>query len=41
MKLEGMTPEADSERWSQRLFRDDPNVRFLVSMEAVALGARE
>jgi SNF2 family DNA or RNA helicase len=40
MKLEGMTPEADNKRRSQRLFRDDPNVRFLVSTEAGALGAR-
>ncbi|HEV2196756.1 MAG TPA: helicase-related protein [Candidatus Acidoferrum sp.] len=34
MKLEGKTPEADSKRRSQQLFRDDPNVRFLVSTEA-------
>jgi superfamily II DNA or RNA helicase len=34
MKLEGKTPEADSKRRSQRLFRDDPHVRFLVSTEA-------
>ncbi|HLW97986.1 MAG TPA: helicase-related protein [Candidatus Acidoferrales bacterium] len=34
MKLEGKTSEADSKRRSQRLFRDDPNVRFLVSTEA-------
>jgi superfamily II DNA or RNA helicase len=34
MKLEGKTPEADSKRRSQQLFRDDSNVRFLVSTEA-------
>ncbi len=34
MKLEGTTPDADSKRRSQRLFRDDPSVRFLVSTEA-------
>ena len=34
MKLEGKTLEADSKRRSQRLFRDDPSVRFLVSTEA-------
>jgi superfamily II DNA or RNA helicase len=34
MKLEGKTPEADSKRRSQQLFRDDPNVRFLISTEA-------
>jgi superfamily II DNA or RNA helicase len=34
MKLEGKTPDADSKRRSQQLFRDDPNVRFLVSTEA-------
>jgi SNF2 family DNA or RNA helicase len=34
MKLEGKTPEADSKRRSQQLFRDDPQVRFLVSTEA-------
>lgn len=34
MELEGRTPEADSKRRSQRLFRDDPTVRFLVSTEA-------
>jgi superfamily II DNA or RNA helicase len=34
LKLEGKTPEADSKRRSQQLFRDDPNVRFLVSTEA-------
>jgi superfamily II DNA or RNA helicase len=34
MELEGKTPEADSKRRSQRLFRDDPSVRFLVSTEA-------
>ncbi len=34
MKLEGKTPEAESKRRSQRLFRDEPSVRFLVSTEA-------
>jgi len=34
MELEGKAPEADSKRRSQRLFRDDPKVRFLVSTEA-------
>jgi len=34
LKLEGKTPEADSKRRSQQLFRDEPNVRFLVSTEA-------
>jgi superfamily II DNA or RNA helicase len=34
MELEGKTPDADSKRRSQRLFRDDPSVRFLVSTEA-------
>jgi superfamily II DNA or RNA helicase len=34
MKLEGKTPEADSKRRSQQLFRDNPQVRFLVSTEA-------
>lgn len=34
MKLEGKTPEAESKRRSQRLFRDEPRVRFLVSTEA-------
>ena len=34
MKLEGKTPEAESKRQSQRLFRDDHSVRFLVSTEA-------
>jgi hypothetical protein len=34
MELEGKTPEAESKRRSQRLFRDDPSVRFLVSTEA-------
>jgi superfamily II DNA or RNA helicase len=34
MKLEGKTPEADSKLRSQQLFRDDPEVRFLVSTEA-------
>jgi len=34
MELEGKTPEAESKRRSQGLFRDDPSVRFLVSTEA-------
>jgi len=34
MKLEGKTLEAESKRRSQRLFRDEPKVRFLVSTEA-------
>jgi hypothetical protein len=34
MELEGKTPEAESKRRSQRVFRDDPSVRFLVSTEA-------
>jgi len=34
MKLEGKTPDANSKRRSQQLFRDDPSVRFLVSTEA-------
>lgn len=36
MKLEGTgpNPEANTKRRSQQLFRDDPNVRFLVSTEA-------
>jgi len=34
LKLEGKTPEADSKRRSQQLFRDKPSVRFLVSTEA-------
>jgi superfamily II DNA or RNA helicase len=34
MELEGKTPDAESKRRSQRLFRDDPEVRFLVSTEA-------
>ena len=36
MKLEGTgtNPEANSKRRSQQLFRDDANVRFLVSTEA-------
>jgi hypothetical protein len=34
MKLEGKTLEAESKRRSQRLFRDEPSVRFLVSTEA-------
>ncbi len=34
MKLEGKTQEAESKRRSQRLFRDEPSVRFLVSTEA-------
>jgi superfamily II DNA or RNA helicase len=34
MELEGKTPDAESKRRSQRLFRDEPGVRFLVSTEA-------
>jgi superfamily II DNA or RNA helicase len=34
MELEGKTPEAESKRRSQRVFREDPSVRFLVSTEA-------
>jgi len=34
MELEGKAPDADSKRRSQRLFRDEPKVRFLVSTEA-------
>jgi superfamily II DNA or RNA helicase len=34
LKLEGKTPEADSKRRSQQLFRDEPKVRFMVSTEA-------
>jgi superfamily II DNA or RNA helicase len=34
MELEGKTPDAESKRRSQRVFRDDPSVRFLVSTEA-------
>ena len=34
MELEGKSPEAESKRRSQRVFRDDPNIRFLVSTEA-------
>jgi hypothetical protein len=34
MKLEGKTLDAESKRRSQQVFRDDPNVRFLVSTEA-------
>lgn len=34
MELEGKTPEAESKRRSQRLFREDKTVRFLVSTEA-------
>jgi len=34
MKLEGKTPDAESKRRSQQLFRDNPDVRFLVSTEA-------
>src|SRR5436305_13479542 len=34
MELEGRTLEAESKRRSQRLFRDDPEVRFMVSTEA-------
>ncbi|MGA2270997.1 MAG: helicase-related protein, partial [Bryobacteraceae bacterium] len=34
MELEGKTPEAESKRRSQRVFREAPEVRFLVSTEA-------
>jgi len=34
MELEGKSPEAESKRRSQRVFRDKPDVRFLVSTEA-------
>jgi superfamily II DNA or RNA helicase len=34
MELEGKTLDAPSKRRSQRVFRDDPSVRFLVSTEA-------
>jgi superfamily II DNA or RNA helicase len=34
MELEGKTPEAESKRRSQRVFRDESSVRFLVSTEA-------
>jgi archaellin len=34
MELEGKTLEAESKRRSQRVFREDPAVRFLVSTEA-------
>lgn len=34
MKLEGKTPDAESKQRSQRLFHDEPSVRFLVSTEA-------
>lgn len=34
MELEGKTLEAESKRRSQRVFREEPNVRFLVSTEA-------
>jgi superfamily II DNA or RNA helicase len=34
MELEGKTPEAESKRRSQRVFRDNANIRFLVSTEA-------
>jgi superfamily II DNA or RNA helicase len=34
MGLEGKTPEAESKRRSQRTFREEPSVRFLVSTEA-------
>jgi superfamily II DNA or RNA helicase len=34
MELEGKTLEAESKRRSQRVFREDPSVRFLVSTEA-------
>lgn len=34
MELEGKTTEAESKRRSQRVFREEPKVRFLVSTEA-------
>ncbi len=34
MELEGKTPEAESKRRSQRVFREESSVRFLVSTEA-------
>jgi superfamily II DNA or RNA helicase len=34
MELEGKTPEAESKRRSQRVFRENPSVRFMVSTEA-------
>ena len=34
MKLEGKTPDAESKQHSQRVFREEPSVRFLVSTEA-------
>jgi len=34
MELEGKTPDAESKRRSQRVFREDPSVRFMVSTEA-------
>jgi superfamily II DNA or RNA helicase len=34
MELEGKTPEAESKRRSQRVFREEDSVRFLVSTEA-------
>ena len=34
MKLEGKTPDAESKQRSQRVFREEPAVRFLVSTEA-------
>jgi superfamily II DNA or RNA helicase len=34
MELEGKSPEAESKRRSQRVFREEPSVRFLVSTEA-------
>lgn len=34
IELEGKTAEAESKRRSQRVFREDPSVRFLVSTEA-------
>ncbi|MGA2771937.1 MAG: helicase-related protein [Bryobacteraceae bacterium] len=34
MELEGKTPEAESKRRSQRVFREESGVRFLVSTEA-------
>ena len=34
MELEGKTTDAESKRRSQRVFREDPSVRFMVSTEA-------
>ncbi|MGO9272863.1 MAG: DEAD/DEAH box helicase [Terriglobia bacterium] len=34
MELEAKTPDAESKRRSQRVFREEPSVRFLVSTEA-------